>query len=278
MEFQQSPLYAKYIEALHWKVITLDGVHLFYKKIPLLGGLLKIQRPLHLPVPRKLIKLISEYSVKTVAIEPIQKQNVSAYKKWIISVSKYCRVVRSAYMPTKTILVDLKPTEDEIFHRFSEAKRRAVRKAQKNGVTVEESSNIKELIRIKNKSGGFLGFITTVGIDKFWNIMEPKNATILLAYASSHNLVAGVLVVFWGATAYYWVAGSDRVGKKLFAPTLLVWETLRVAKNHHASKFDFLGVWDERKPNEHHDWKGFTRFKEGFGGSAFYYPILHKVR
>lgn len=175
-------------------------------------------------------------------------------------------------MPTKTILVDLRPSEDKIFSAFSEAKRRAVRKAQKNGVTVTESRDIRELIKIKNKSGGFLGFITTYGIDKFWNIMAPKHATIALA-SSRGKVVGGVLIVFWNSISYYWIAGATPEGKKLFAPTLLVWETVRIAKKRGAKKFDFLGVWDERKPNEHGDWKGFTRFKEGFGGTPLYWPV-----
>ncbi len=263
MELQQSSIYAKYIASLKWKIITVDGVRMFYKKIPFMGGLLKIQRPKNLPHMPAL-------DIKTIAIEPEKNQNVTAYKKWVAAHEKKYRVVRSEYMPTKTILVDLHPKEDEIFARFSEAKRRAVRRAQKNGVVVHESRDIRALIHIKNKSGGFLGFITTVGIDKFWKIMAPKHATILLAYAP--HLVGGVLLVFWNKTAFYWIAGATREGKKLFAPTLLVWEALKVAKKHGAKQFDFLGVWDERMPQQHPEWKGFTRFKEGFGGKPLYYP------
>lgn len=265
MELQQSKLYGRYIASLGWQVSRQDGVQMFYKKIPFMGGLLKIQRPEILP---DIIPFIKKYNVKTVAIEP--KIAVKNYQNWCKKIP--CRVVQSQYMPTKTIRVDLTPTEETIFSRFSEAKRRAVRKAIKNGVIAEESKNIKELIRIKNKSGGFFGFITTVGIDKFWNIMAPRHATILLAY-HNEKIVGGVLLVFWNKTAMYWIAGATGEGKKLFAPTLLVWEALRVSKKRGAREFDFVGVWDERNPNDHHDWKGFTRFKEEFGGKSYYWPI-----
>ena len=272
MELQQSPYYAKYIEALKWQVFTIDGVRMFYKKIPFIGGLLKIQRPARLPHTGKLLKIIQAYKVKTVAIEPVQKQNVASYKQWVTRIGKRSHVVRSGYLPTKTILINLKPSEVEIFKHFSEAKRRAVRKAEKNGVVVKESNNIKNLIHIKNKSSGFLGFITTFGIDKFWSFFGKKYSTIVLAYFQN-ALVGGVLVLVWHNTAYYWVAGATRHGKKLFAPTLLVWEAIKIAKKRGAKQFDFLGVWDERKPKEHLDWKGFTRFKEGFGGIHEYYPL-----
>lgn len=267
MEFQQSPLYAKYIAALGWHILTVNNVRMFFKQIPLAGGLLKIQRPTTLPY---ITEIIRQYHVKTVAVEPHPKQDLAAYKKWCASVGKHCRVVRSSYQPTKTLLIDVTTPENEIFSRFTEAKRRAVRKAIKNGITVEESNDIQKLIRIKNKSAGPFGFITTFGIDRFWNIFYPKHATILL----TRPLVSGILLVFWNRTAYYWIAGSTKQGKKLFAPTLLVWEALKVSKQHGMKQFDFVGVWDERKPNEHHEWLGFTKFKEGFGGVPFYYPMF----
>lgn len=271
MELQQSSLYATYIKILGWDIITVDNVRMFFRHIPITGGLLKIQRPKTLP---DITDIIRTHHVKTVAIEPHPKQDIRTYKEWCTRVSRYCTVVRSSYQPTKTLFIDVSSQEAEIFSRFTDAKRRAVRKAVKNGVTVKESADIKNLIKIKNKSSGPFGFITTFGIDRFWSIMAPPHATVLLAYADSHKLVGGVLLVFWGSTAYYWIAGATKQGKKLFAPTLLVWEALKTAKKHRMKQFDFVGVWDERRPAQHHDWLGFTKFKEGFGGVPFYYPLF----
>src|SRR5688572_6540263 len=121
MELQQSIQYGKYISALQWRVFRVDGAQMFYKKIPFMGGLLKIQRPDRLPSLPALRDIITKHSVRTVAIEPHQKQNTSIYKSWCKRLAKYCTVVRSGYMPTKTILIDIKPDENEIFRRFSEA-------------------------------------------------------------------------------------------------------------------------------------------------------------
>jgi len=271
MELQQSPLYAKYITVLGWHVLTVNNVRMFFKHIPLAGGLLKIQRPRTLPY---ITGIIRQYHVKTVAVEPHPKQDLTAYKRWCASVGKHCRVVRSSYQPTKTLLIDVTPSEDKIFSRFTDAKRRAVRKAVKNGIMVEESDDIQNFIKIKNTSGGPFGFITTFGVDRFWPIMTPDHATILLAYTDKHTVVGGILLVFWEKTAYYWIAGATKLGKKLFVPTILVWEALKVAKRRGAKQFDFVGVWDERMPRQHHEWLGFTKFKEGFGGKPFYYPMF----
>lgn len=270
MEFQQSPLYGKYIRALGWNVDRVDGAQVFYKKIPFLGSILKIQRPARLP---NLSSFLKTHQIRTIAIEPVEKQSIPSYKAWCNTYAPHYHVSQSEFMPTKTIVVDTTASEKELFARLSEAKRRAVRRAQKHGVTVEESTNIKDLIAIKNKSGGFFGFITTVGLDAFWDIYAPQYSSILLAKKQG-KIVGGVLLVNWNKTAYYWIAGATKYGKQLFAPTLLVWESLLLAKSRGAKRFDFVGVWDERLPKEHTDWKGFTRFKEGFGGVPLYYPIL----
>ncbi len=70
--------------------------------------------------------------------------------------------------------------------------------------------------------------------------------------------------------AYYWLAAATNLGKKLFAPTLLVWEVLKTAKKNGCEVFDFEGIYDERYPIK--SWLGFTKFKEGFGGKEILYP------
>ncbi len=278
MELQQSPLYTQYIKTLGWQVLTIDRTQIFIRHIPLSGTIAKIQRPTKLPQTDKLIPLLKTHHVRTIIAEASQKQNPEKFSLWCQALKKHFKISSTPYIPTKTILVDLTTNETEIFQRFTEAKRRAVRRAQKNNLRIKESNSIDDLIKIKNKSAGFLGFLTTFGIKKLWPIFGPKNGAILLAYTPQQKLVGGVLLLFWEKTAYYWIAGATREGKKIFAPTLLVWEALKLSKLHGAKNFDFVGVWDERLPHQYDSWKGFTKFKEGFGGKTTYYPIatLHR--
>lgn len=280
MEIQQSPLYASYITSLGWHVEYVGGSQLFVKQFPLYGGFAKLQRTTHLPTTRELKPLFSKYHVKKLSVEPDARVPQKKFSQWFAKISPHVSLVATPYIPTKTIRVDCTPSEQQIFEQFTEAKRRAVRKAQKNNVQIQESTNIQDLIKIKNKSAGFLGFITTTGINKIWPIFAPNHAAILLAYRDKgqatrdkKDCVGGVLVLFWDKIAYYWIAGATREGKKLFAPTLLVWEAIKLAKKQGARQFDFVGVWDERIPKENKAWLGFTKFKEGFGGKSLYYPI-----
>lgn len=283
MEIQQTVAFQQYIKSLGWKSHSIDGIFIQTKRFPLLFSIAKIYRFKKLPNLQKTITYLQSEHIKTVVVEPDVGINEKKFNDWTRELNKYFTINTSPYLPTQTIRVDLTDSEETIFQKFTEAKRRAVRRAQKNNIIIHESQNIHELIQIKNKSAGLFGFITTQGIDKLWSFFAPHNAAILLAHIleknevpTLHNCIGGVLLLYWDKVAYYWIAGATKKGKKLFAPTLLVWEALKLAKQKGCTAFDFVGVWDERLPQNFNSWKGFTKFKEGFGGKELYYPLVTK--
>ncbi len=274
MEIQQSPLYANYIRSLGWNVLLLDGIQIFLRPFTLIGGLAKMQRSTKLPDSNALIQLIKKHHIRTIVVEPDSTVSQKEFSAWCCTIQSHVHINTDPFIPTKTIRVDLTPPTDEIFHRFTEAKRRGVRRAQKAGIIIKESKDMHNLIKVKNTSAGFMGFITTAGMDKLWKALPDKNKTVLLAYDGQEKIVGGIFLIYWDDVAYYWIAGAVKEGKKQFAPTLLVWEAFIASKKHGMKSFDFVGVWDERIPNKNQEWHGFTKFKEGFGGTPLYYPIV----
>jgi hypothetical protein len=276
MELQQTKEYLSYLSRLGWNIENVDGISLVWRHIPLAGTIAKIQRPDRLPNIRLLFRELHSHNIRLVALEPSERVSQKELSGYAQKLKKNgFRLNTSPFLATKTIAVSLKSDLTVIFSTFSEAKRRAVRKAVKNNIFVVETSNIPEVIRIKNISAGLLGFITTYGIKEMWETLPKHTMTGVLAYEKKNitKPIGGILLVFHGKTAFYWIAGCTKHGKKLFAPTLLVYEAMNIAKMHGASEFDFLGVWDERIPTQNHEWEGFTKFKEGFGGKEKYYPI-----
>jgi len=274
MEIQQSPLFVQYIKKLGWTTEKIGKYTIFIKSFFFMGAIGKLQRTTSLPSSKEIIALIKKHRIRLLVIEPDSKISSKAFSLWIDHIKPYVRISTAHYLSTKTIRVNLTPSEEDIFHNFSEAKRRAVRRAKSLGVTIKESSDIQKLLTFKAKTAGFLGSLTTYGVKELWPIFSPENATILLAYNKRDIVVAGVLLLYWDNVSYYWIVGATKEGKKLFAPTLLVWESLKTAKKKECTSFDFIGVWDERLPKENLGWKGFTKFKEGFGGKELYYPLL----
>lgn len=275
MEIQQSKPYANFIRSLGWQVVIHNKQYYFLKRFPFIGALLKVQRVTTLPNMSAFTRILTQERITRLVIEPDMRIHTDDLNRWITKLPKHISVSRDPYLPTKTIRINLIPSEETIFRNFSEAKRRAVRRAQKNNIRIDPTLNIPGLIQIKNASAGFLGFITTHGLDKIWMQFAPSMADTLLAYSPDNQIIGGILLLYWKKLAYYWVAGATKKGKHLVAPTLLVWEAIKQSKAQGCTSFDFVGVWDERDPKHNHEWKGFTKFKEGFGGSQLYYPVSY---
>lgn len=277
MEIQQSPLFVQYIKKLGWTTEKIGKYTIFIKSFFFMGAIGKLQRTTTLPSYKKIIALLKKHRIRLLVIEPDSKISSKTLSLWIDHIKPYVRISTSRYLPTKTIRVNLTPIENVIFDNFSEAKRRAVRRAKSLGITIKESTDIQKLLKFKAKTAGFLGGLTTYGVKELWPFFSPKNTTILLAYNKQDIVVAGVLLLYWDNVSYYWIVGATREGKKLFTPTLLVWESIKTSKKKGCKSFDFVGVWDERLPKENLNWKGFTKFKEGFGGKKLYYPLINSL-
>lgn len=275
MDIRQSPQYCQFMKLLDWRVEKAGKWQVFIKKFPIVGSLIKIQRVTP-PVPfEEIEKLAKRHRAFKVVIE---------FDKLLKSprLPNTYKVYKSPFLPTKTIIINLKRTEAEIFNSFSPEKRRAVRKAEKNGVVVKKGT-AEEFIFLKKRSlleKLILPFGSKREIKALWKVFAPSQAKILIAYLppnspNTHNIpnftpLAGILLLFHQKTAYYWQAAATNKGKKLFAPSHLVWEALKIAKKLGCTEFDFEGIYDERFPIS--SWKGFTKFKGEFGGREITYP------
>ena len=267
---RQTATYARYMRSLNWQVDQIDGVYVFIKKLPVLPAVIKIQRPNKLPPYKKLQALMKRYATHTITVEPNFNLKLEI-GNW--------KFFHDPYIHTKSFHVDIQPDAQTIFNRFAPSKRRAVRRAQELGVTVEISNDIEAFIHLKNRAAGmFLGFLTTYGFTrKLWRTFYPQHARVILGKLKD-QVVAGILLLYANRVAYYWMAAANQAGKKHFAPTLVVWEAFKFAKIQSCTTFDFEGVYDERFPAKARDWQGFSRFKAGFGGTAVYYPQAFKLK
>lgn len=267
------------MELLGWKVINSKqssgtSIQVFIKKVPLLGRVVKIQRPEI--ISTKVINKIAEKEKAAVTyVEPLSTMHCALLTRAGFLPAKNC------FLPAKTIQIDLLKSEKELLSEMHPKTRYNIKVAQKRGVEVNESRDIESFVTLWHSSarrrGMFLG--QKKEIESLWHAFGKK-ATLLFAHP--HNLtllhksgnsppIAAVFLISTPETAYYMYAASTKEGNKLFAPTLLAWEAIRLAKKRGCKIFDFEGIYDERYPQTK-NWKGFTRFKEGFGGTVVTYP------
>ncbi|MBL7159911.1 peptidoglycan bridge formation glycyltransferase FemA/FemB family protein [Candidatus Microgenomates bacterium] len=291
-DIHQSEKYGQYMKKIGWIVEKVDNCQIFIRRFPIIGSIIKIQRPKY-PIPfNEIEKIAKKYQAFKVVIEPISQEHENTRTREQLKEFRY-KKSKSPYLPTKTIHIDLTQPKEKIFKNFSEAKRRAVRRAVKNKVIVVQSKNIEEFIKLKSSQffpfGLWPSFFVKKDINALWQTFYPKNAVLLRASptcgasrealkhkkfstSSNSNFLAGILLLFHQKTAHYWLAGSTKQGNKLFAPTLLVWEALKLSKKRGCQIFDFQGIYDPRFHQATKFWQGFTKFKKGFGGKEIKYP------
>ncbi len=294
-DIRQSRFFANFMKDLGWKTEKIKNSYVYLRRFPLLGYFAKVPK-ITPPLPLTEIDALRlKYNIFQIMVAPDIPTDNRQYKILLrqLEVKKF-KVDISPFNPTTDIRFDLAIDEKDIFSRFAEAKRRGVRRAIKNHITVIESDDFESFIKIRKKQYSPVGFLVAPEMRKLWRNFYPANASLLLAYSntdtSTHDVfskipkqvklltgknkpepVAGILLLFYNSVAYYWYASALKKGKRLFAPTLLVWQALRISQKRGCKEFTFEGIYDERFPKAAKSWKGFTKFKEGFGGKKVVY-------
>ncbi len=280
-DLRQTKEYAKYMEMLGWQAVKLNNElrstnYAYVKKIPLLGNIAKLQRPSGKLEPRVLDEFARKHKLAVFYIE-------LSHNHLAIQPSSHFQPAKSSFLPSKTIHINLLQSNKELLSQMDKDTRYAIRLAQKRGVTVKESSDIDAFIKLWHQSARHRGMWFPQGkeIRSLWTAFGKKAHLLFvpnLKQNDSYNqhvleqtVIAGVFIVRTSTTAYYMYAASTKEGNKLSAPSLLVWEAIKLAKKKGCKIFDFEGVYDDRYPQTK-SWKGFTKFKEGFGRKIVTYP------
>ncbi|MDD5527894.1 MAG: peptidoglycan bridge formation glycyltransferase FemA/FemB family protein [Patescibacteria group bacterium] len=180
--------------------------------------------------------------------------------------------------PSKTIVLDLSKSEEELLSAMHQKTRYNIRLAEKKGVKISEApgNSFEEFWNLMKKTSGRDGF-TSHDKDYYEKLLQtaPENFKLFFAFVrhslgesgdkyEDKILCAGIFA-FFGDTATYLFGASSDENREVMAPYLLQWELIRRAKAGGYKFYDFFGI-DEKK------WPGVTRFKRGFGGQEINYP------
>lgn len=274
VDLRQSGEYAKWMETMGWRAVPLGNkkdqtVFAYLKKIPLLGSVMKILRPTG-SLPLEKIKEVAR--IERSIFVKIEPDIVEENKKLLNDLSKHgYSEDRWSLICTKTLRVDLKPSEKTIFEQFKKDCRYEIRKAEKMNLRIEFGNFdcFYNLIKRTNKIKG----LWTFPLDQFKDLVAcfKKDVFVLNCFDNRGELVAGCLVLISDRAAYYFLAGSLPRGKELYAQYLVVWEGMKKAKKAGCHTWDFEGLEDERIPSTK-KWIGFSHFKRSFGGSEVEFP------
>jgi CelD/BcsL family acetyltransferase involved in cellulose biosynthesis len=168
----------------------------------------------------------------------------------------------SLYSRAKWHGVDLQPDEDTLWQRVDESSRRAIRKARSSGIVVRPAESKDELrrffelhLRIRKYKYRLLAQPYSLFENLWEQFVEQQNGFLMVA-AHEGTIIGGVYFLGWKDTIYYKFNASDTTNLSYRPNDLVVWESMRYAKERGYKLLDFgLSDWDQ---------EGLLRYKRKF--------------
>lgn len=177
-------------------------------------------------------------------------------------------------------ILDLEKSEEEILKGMRQRLRRALRKAEKNGITIDKSTSpkdIHEFYQIELQTAGrhrFVAFSEDF-LTKQFAAFARHNEAVLYTARLNGEILAQNFMIFYGNEASYHYGVSSELGTKYSGAPLLHMEAMRDARKRGIKRYNFWGIVEETEI--HHRFYGVSCFKRGFGVDELKYIPAHDM-
>jgi hypothetical protein len=299
-DLYQSPGHQEILRQAGWIVEDLGGGQVGYvmrlKILPFVSvmALVRVEDPMVLESADQIAR---EYRSLVVRVAPRAIMGSKEAALWEEELRAYgYSWDTSPLVPPKTFVLDLSLSEMELLTRMKYKTRYNIKLSQRKGTTtkvVTGSSIASDISYLDEFYALYRQNCQRIGIKSMpRKIIESlitahrENAFVIYAYTNTGELGAVETFIVNGDTISTQYTGSTEEGRRDFATNLVVWEGIREGKRRGCKWFDFEGFRDERYPKLDKAYKGFSRFKAGFGGQEVTYmgtyikrlPFLKKAR
>jgi lipid II:glycine glycyltransferase (peptidoglycan interpeptide bridge formation enzyme) len=183
-----------------------------------------------------------------------------------------------------TVYVDLTPSIDDIMASFHQKGRHAIRRAERDGVTVKavdsSDENLKLMYDLFTETAGGAGFAIRPPeyYRSFYRAYESIGTGQLFFAYFEGKVVAGAFAMVQGAKSMYKDGASVRERTAYGASHLLQWHVIQWAKSKGSRSHDLAGVppiKDIKDPD--HPFSGLARFKTSFNKEVTQYVGAFEV-
>ena len=177
-------------------------------------------------------------------------------------------------------ILNLEKSEEEILAAASQGFRRKLRKAEKEGITVETSTDpaiVKTFYNLEvehAKRQGFVAFSEDF-LTKQFAAFAKNNEVLIYTAKKDGEILAENFMIFYGNEASYHYGVSSPLGTKYSAAPLLHMEAMREARKRGIKRYNLWGIvgLDETR----HRFYGVSEFKRSFGCEEFKYTPAHDL-
>lgn len=232
------------------------GGFVYAPRGPVVARSTTADRPAQTPSPAEIADLIAAYvhgSRRTVAVSIEPDENAGEFV-----LSSAWREARTPVLPARTLILDLRNSEDELLADMSKKHRQYIRKSGR-----EESLEIRqvetlaqleaclEVYRETSERADFGLHEDSYYRDAF--TMLSADSPVWAAYVDDRP-VAFLFMAKSARTAFELYGGMDETGQRLRANYALKWHVIRHMKSIGIERYDFGGLIND----------GVTTFKTGF--------------
>lgn len=180
--------------------------------------------------------------------------------------------------PPQTILVDLRPSVDDILAAMKQKTRYNIRLAARKGVTVRQGDLqdipiFNALMRLTGQRDGF-GVHAPEYYQAAYELFSPDKVALFVAEYEARPLAA-IMVFRWGETAAYLYGASSNEHRELMPNYAVQWMAMQWAKEQGCTVYDLWGIPDAPEAELEENFTGRSdglwgvyRFKRGFGGEV----------
>ena len=168
--------------------------------------------------------------------------------------------------PSKTLILDLRKSEEELLKEMHQKTRYNIKLAEKKEIKLIEADinyfeDFWQLISQTSERDNF----RLHGRDYYCEMIKINNKILKLFFVKYKNkLITTGIFSFFGDTVIFLHGASANFDRNIMAPFFLHWQCIKLAKSLGYNFYDFNGIDETR-------WPGVTRFKKGFGKNIIYY-------
>ncbi len=187
--------------------------------------------------------------------------------------------------PRRTILVDLRPTEDEILMAMKSKTRYNIRLSARKDVVVRQGTaeDIEVFYDLMEKTGdrNDFGIHTRGYYRKAYEVFAAEDQVGLFIAEYQDEPLAGLLAFAVGDTAWYISGASSNRHRNRMPAYAVQWAAIQWAKARGCTTYDLWGIPDADEETLEETFMerseglwGVYRFKRGFGGEVVRYVGL----
>jgi lipid II:glycine glycyltransferase (peptidoglycan interpeptide bridge formation enzyme) len=169
-----------------------------------------------------------------------------------------------------TFVVDLTKTETELFEKMHPKTRYNIKIANRYGVKIEEKTDdaafeiyLKLLFDTTKRQGFYLH--TEKYHRDLWKTLKPTGIPRIMLASYNGEVLAAFMLFKMDDRLYYPYGASLDTHREVMAPTLLMWESIKLGQNLGCKTFDMWGCLGPGAKEKDQGF-GFHRFKQGFNG------------